>query len=228
MLRSLLFFPCAFLACIMPAEASTFSYVEWTSATASTVSGTLLGGVTATYSGEITLTQLNNAGPNYWLPTTTLTTNSGASIVSNAPSNSDIIALNGTPGFTNTVTFSTPLNNVIMDIFSLGQPGGGTSYTFNTPFSILQIGPSAAYNGGTDALKQSGNVLTGEEGDGIIEFSGPVTSISWTGTNPEFWNGFTFGALSAAAPTAAPEPATWSIAAIGLLLLGARSMKRRS
>jgi hypothetical protein len=104
------------------------------------------------------------------------------------------------------VTFSSPVNNLIMDIVSLGQPGIGTKYTFTSPFTILNIGPSNEFGGGTATLSESGNTLTGVEGDGIIEFAGPISSLSWTASNPEFWNGFTFGAESPATSTV-PEPA---------------------
>jgi hypothetical protein len=111
-----------------------------------------------------------------------------------------------------------------MDIMSLGQPGVGTTYLFNSSFTILQVGPSTAFGGGS--LTQSGNMLIGNEGDGIIRFPGPVTSISWTTTNGEFWNGFTFGAPVAAA-TPVPEPSTLLLAGTGLLSLLGRAMKHK-
>jgi hypothetical protein len=40
----------------------------------------------------------------------------------------------------------------------------------------------------------------GTEGDGLVQFNGTVSSISWTGANPEYWNGFNVGA------SAVPEP----------------------
>jgi hypothetical protein len=103
-----------------------------------------------------------------------------------------------------------------MDIVSLGAPSVSTAYTFNTPFTILQIGPSNEYGSGT--LTQSGDTLTGTEGDGIIEFAGPVSSLSWTATDPEFWNGFTFGAKNSVA-VATAEPSTLLMLGTGLAAL---------
>lgn len=202
------------------ANASTYTYVDWTSSTATTATGSLFGSITVSYSGEIAFTQ-TSSGTNFWSPTGTFTT----ATISNGPPNSDIVAIDGT-ATTHTVTFSSPVTDVIMDILSLGQPGLGTQYIFNQPFSIVQIGPSSAFGGGTTTLTQSGNTLTGHEGDGVLLFSGPISSITWTGANPEFWNGFTFGALSVAT-SGVPEPATSAFTVIGLLgFIAATSLNR--
>ena len=208
---------------VVPAvSGATFTYVNWTSSTgptagaAGTVSGTLFGTINVTYSGELRFAQTGTISSpwNGYLPVSTFT----SALVSNAPPNDQIIGIDGAAGFTDTVTFSSPVNNLIMDIVSLGQPGLGTAYTFNTPFTILNIGPSNQFGGGTTTLTETGNTLTGHEGDGIIEFAGPISSLSWTGTaTPEFWNGFTFGAQSPVTSTI-PEPATWGLSGIGIIL----------
>ncbi len=199
--------------------ADTISYVNWTSSTGpvsqtGTVSGTLFGSINVTYSGELQFAQTGNISSPWhgYLPAGTWE----SALVSNAPPNDQIIAIDGLVGFTDTVTFSSPVNNLIMDIVSLGQPGVGTSYTFDKPFTILNIGPSTEFGGGTATLTQSGNTLTGHEGDGILEFSGPISSLSWTGASPEFWNGFTFGAEG---PATVPEPALPLVISAGLIAI---------
>ncbi len=218
----------AFVLCCISAHADTVSYVNWTSSSISggtgTVSGTLLGGsVAVTYTGQVSFAQINGIGTNFWSPASTFT----SATVSNAPPDADMIAILGSPGVTNTVTFSAPVSGLIMDIMSLGQPGIGTAYTFDTPFTILQIGPSTSFGGGTTTLTASGNTLTGHEGDGIIQFAGPVTSISWTGAaTPEFWNGFTFGAPGQPTTVPVAEPSNMALLGTGLVGLGC-AMKRK-
>lgn len=59
------------------------------------------------------------------------------------------------------------------------------------PFTIRSNGPGAFGSG--PLVQMPGNVLVGSEGHGLIQFVGTFSSISWTGTNPEFWSGFTWG-----------------------------------
>ncbi len=206
-------------------------WTTWTSSTGAnpgTVNGTLTAGsstVSVTYTGEIDFTQLNNTGTNYYTPATTYSS-SGV----NGPTTSDMIAISGTPGFTDTVTFSSPVTNPLMALVSLGQSGVGTTYAFNTPFTILSQGPGNPYGGCNTCLSGSGtSTLVGHEGDGVIEFQGTFSSLTWTATNPEYWNGFTFGEAGGAASSGAPEPASvglFALALSGLALFAARKRVR--
>jgi hypothetical protein len=104
-----------------------------------------------------------------------------------------------------------PVVNPIMDIVSLGQPGAPTHYIFSLSdgqtMSVLNQGPSNAFGGCSTCLSLSGANLAGSEGDGVVQFTGTYTTLSWTGSNPEFWNGFTFG-VTGLATTETPEPGT--------------------
>ncbi len=204
-------------AVLSPVFGATISWTTWTAQpTGSSATGTLLVGATnvnVSYSGEIQFTQLNGSGSNYYQPATTFT---APPTVTNAPP-SDMIAIDGTATL-HTITFGAPVVNPIMEVVSLGQPGLGTQYAFSLSagqsMSILAQGPSNAYGGCATCLSLSGTTLTGNEGDGIIQFTGTFSSLSWTGANPEYWNGFTFGVTGLAPTSGAPEPATW-----GMLLL---------
>ncbi len=169
--------------------------------------------VSINYSGEIAFTQLNGTGNNYYQPLSTFT---APPTVTNAPP-SDLIAIDGT-ATTHTISFGTAVVNPILEVVSLGQPGLGTAYDFSLSsgqsMSILAQGPSNAYGGCSTCLSLSGSTLTGHEGDGIIQFAGTFNSLSWTGANPEYWNGFTFGVTGVSTGSGTPEPATW-----GTLLL---------
>jgi PEP-CTERM motif len=57
--------------------------------------------------------------------------------------------------------------------------------------------------------------MIGNESDGTIEFAGTLSSLSFTVTGSEFWNGFTIGTASAnTGPT--PEPSTLVMLGTGL------------
>jgi hypothetical protein len=176
----------------IPVTAATVSYVNWNSDNVAgrvgTVSGALPGGVTVTYSGEVTFVQLDNNGIYYYTGSSYVN-----SLVGNTPSTSGMIAIEGN-GTTNTIAFSTPVTDPIMLLVSLGSVVVHTSFTFNAPFTILSQGPG--WWGGPGTLSNpSGNTLQGIEGDGSIEFVGTYSSISFSTANPDYWSGFTVGVV---------------------------------
>lgn len=207
------------LLCAGLMAAAPVTWVDWTSGTtglAGSAAGVLhLGAtnVTVTYSGEIWNIQ-TNGGTNYWTePNSSLLPYTSAQ-VDNAPPASDIIEL----AYTNikTLTFSQPIYNLVFAVVSLNHNG----YSFDQDFNILSYG--CGYWGCGSLIKntsvagqyilESGSDL-GTEPHGLIEFDGPVTSLTWTSEVSENWNGFTVGAFDIAPPV--PEPGT-----IGLLILG--------
>jgi len=200
-------------------QASTiFYYTDWTSDTLSSggtngsAAGTITtpqGTVNVSYSGDVvSATQINDSGTDYYTSWQSVYTNA---IVSNSPTNVDVIALSEAYAYTDTLTFSTAATNPILDIVSLGAVGVPVSYLFSATPVILSQG-SASFGGCSTCLSVSGNTLTGAEGDGVVEFVGTYTSISWTTSGGEYWNGFTVGE---AASVGTPEPATWT----GLLII---------
>jgi MYXO-CTERM domain-containing protein len=217
------------------AQASPFTYIytNWLTATGSTgtangsVSGTLTIGaqtINVNYSGDVAFAQVGAGGTDYYIPASVYTN----SQVANVPTNNNIIALSESRAFTDTLTFSSPLVNPILDIVSLGQPGDVVSYNFNATPVILSQGAGGVFGGCSTCLSVTGNSLHGTEGDGVIEFAGTFSSISWTTTNGEFWNGLTLGVQGVGAP-GVPEPATWStiLLALGLAALVAWRRRKR-
>lgn len=198
------------LAVAAPGFMCAATWTNWSSASGNTVTGTL-GGVGVTYTGEVNFTQLNNTGTNYYSPSTTYV---------GGPSTSDMIAISGNSAV-HTFTFSSAVVNPVLAVVSLGGLVP-TSYTFSSPFTIVSQGAGSTFGGCSTCLTVSGNTLTGNEGDGIIQFNGTFTSLSFTAANGEYWNGFTIGTAGA---TVVPEPA--SIGLAGIVLAGGALLLRR-
>ena len=220
---------------VTAAGAQPVAWTNWTSFTAGTpgtATGTMNtagGPVTVSYTGEVLSgSQLSSGGTTYFDPNSaghnfSSTTYSNGTTVPNGPgTNPGFIQMQGGGNrILNTLTFSTPVNNLFFAIISLGQTGDGVTYAFNNAFTIAtQGGGWWGTCGSPPCLTQSGNNLTGIEGDGTLIFNGPITSISWPANPSEYWHGFSVGAQSTV-----PEPS--SMALLGTGLVGLVPMVRR-
>jgi hypothetical protein len=186
-----------------PARASTIDWTIWSSNT----TGTTTGGLGVTYAGE--LSGFNNIPS--WMPVSTF---SGGNVGNPPPQSGGIIQLVGGGSTVDTITFDNAVTNPVMAIWSLGQSGNTATFNFGQPFAIQSGGPSAEYNG--QAITSSGDIVSGTEGNGTIQFLGTFTSISWTNPTSENWYGFTVGAVHTPLPAALPLFAT-GLGAMGLL-----------
>ena len=199
------------------ASATSIDWTTWSSNSAGTIGGL---GITITFSGEMSGL---SAGYPSWMPTSTF---SGGTVGNAPPSSGGMIRLTGGTTTVDMVTFSKPVVNPVMAIWSLGQGGLTASFNFTAsePFTIESGGPSAEY-GGSTIFVCSGNPLAvcGTEGNGTIQFQGTFSTISWT--NPVFENyyGFTIGAPSST--SVVPEPASVLLVASGLA--GVLRLRRR-
>jgi hypothetical protein len=130
--------------------------------------------------------------------------------VSNLPSNSDLLLTSDNIGGLNTLTFSQPVERLVMNIVTMGTWNGTipATWAFDHAFTVL------SQDLGTFANKQlfevNGNTLTGIESSGTLLFEGPINSLSWdiTQTEGTFW---TVGTLM----TTVPEPSTYALLAVG-------------
>jgi hypothetical protein len=214
------------------ASAAITYWTYWTSFTAGNPGGDAHGtlgpdGIGVTYTGDVrnVSTQVNTQGnpsiyTNYWDgPAYTSAT------VSNGPPAADVITLSGTNSATvNTVTFGKEITDPVLAIVSLGglASAGGriAEYQFDRPFVILSSG--AGHFGEGPFVQLSDSLLEGGEGNGVIQFSGRVSSFSWTVPNGETrssWQGFTIGAP-------VPEPKTYALMGIGIVALAVLRMRR--
>ena len=223
-----------------PSYAATISWTDWSNpvlavgSTAGSADGTLDGGITVKFTGDVFTTTQVGAGTDtdYWSGFPLAYT---SSVVGNAPPPSDVIALigGGDRVLTQSLTLSGPsgwsVENPVMAILSLGQSlaSNGVNvpvdYDFgSTSFTILSQGVGSF--GASDssltgnATATTGTILKGLEGHGVIQFSGTFDSsnstLTWTVPNPENWHGFTLGKV------AVPEPASLILLGAGLAAIG--------
>lgn len=219
---------------VQAASAATVYWTDWTSATVGTVTGSATGTIntsggpiTVTYSGEVASQTVTNGTYPSWTPASTY---ADGVTIDNAPNFGDIIAQNGGPNTgVNRIVFSQAITNPVMSIWSLGNGGVNTNYTFpvGTNFSILVGGPSAEYGGSSLVYNGAANSITGTEGNGSLQFLGTFSEITFTNTVFEGWYGFTLGVQGIAPPQTGgvPEPLTLSLFGAGLA--GAVAMRRR-
>jgi len=197
-----------------PAHADNYSWTTWNSVNAATLgsaTGTIAGGPTVTYSGATS--GLLTDSPS-WTPTGTF---SGGS-VSNGPVAGDnaIQMEGGNDWLTETITFSSPVVDPALAIWSLGAAGKTASFDFTAsePFSVVAGGPSTEYGG--SSIYQFGNNVYGAEGNGVLVFDGTFSSLSFSTPTYEYYFALTVGedATLTTAPT--PEPETLSLLGLGL------------
>lgn len=212
---------------MLPATAQAqLSWVDWTPPTTGQPANTLYG----TMNLGSTVVSVTYVGPaafyytggeyNYWRQGgTSAGTPWPAYDAVNAPVASDMIALN--EAGKNTLTFSQSISGLYMAFVSIGQPNYPVSYTFNTPFTIVDQGQGYWGNGPLSS-SAGGTVLTGYEGHGVIQFTSPVTTLEFSTDPSEYWHGF-----NAAAVTVTPEPASMALFATGLVGVAALGRRRR-
>jgi hypothetical protein len=203
------------IATAVPAHADNIAWTVWSSATPGdpgTATGAIPTGISVSYSGDVDSIQANYPS---WTPNSSYV---GGAVGNAPPQSGGIVQMTGFYDQNiETITFSSPIVDPVMAIWSLGQNGVAASYDFNSsePFSIVAGGPSAEY-GGSSIYQVGGQPYNvyGEEGNGTIQFAGAYSSISFTTPLYENWYGFTVG--EDVTQTATPEPETLSLLGLGL------------
>jgi hypothetical protein len=93
-------------------------------------------------------------------------------------------------GITQTFTFSTPVRDPLVAVWSVGFAALGAPMVleFDSEPSLLSTGISAYFVSGM--LEVSGRRLTGIEGNGVLQFKGTFTALSFTIPEPEPLTGY--------------------------------------
>jgi hypothetical protein len=145
-----------------------------------------------------------------WTPTSTW---ADGTILSNGLTPfHNVMQIFGGTATVNTLSFSIPVIDPVLAIWSLGSVvQGSASFVFTglNPQNIVG-GPSSEFGG--SPLSLSGVTVSGLEGNGSIQFLGTYSSISWT--NPQFENyyGFNVGVIDVV-----PEPSSLLLALVSLV-----------
>jgi hypothetical protein len=205
------------------AQAATITWTQWTSGTSGNP-GSATG--TLALSPDIAVSFSGKTGgivSNYpsWGPAATF---ADGTVVANAPPKAGgIVYLTGGDSTVQTLSFSAPVVNPIMSIWSLGNSSQPASFNFIDATPVFVSGGRSNEYGGS-AISVSGNVVSGREGNGTVEFIGTFNSLKWTNPSAEGWYGFTVGVTAAAVPE--PESLPLLMLGLGAVALGLRRARR--
>lgn len=219
------------LAAGAAASATPVYWTDWTGKDTDPGQGFQGQGIITTPTSTVTVTYTNpqgigfyqsEGGTDFWDPRTAASPYTGSQ-VDNAPTGTDIIALQYAGN--QTLSFSQSIANPVFAMVSLN----GNGYAFlNQDFDILSDG--CGHWGCGSFVKQvidlgGGNteyrlIGSGREPHGAIRFTGAFDSLTWRSMSTEFWNGFTVGVQGTAIevlppPVGVPLPAPWLLLAIG-------------
>jgi hypothetical protein len=205
---------------LLAAGAARANVISWNTWTSDSTGSLVVGSTPVTVS--LATSNYHADIPNYpsWTPASSW---ADGTIVNNAPVPANgIIQLTGGTTDVNTLSFSTPITDPVVAIWSLGGGSTSASFVFDETPHFVAGGPNAEYGG--SAITVSGNVVSGIEGNGTVQFLGTFSSITWTNPQYEDWYGFNVGVAGLAT---VPEPSSLVLMLASAACLGLTRAVRR-
>lgn len=211
----------AAIACVAaPAQAVPVTWTDWSTIGSSSGTGTMGSvGVSLSAVGPLNGVSQTGCGTNYWTEPNASDKPYTGGTVSNGPTACEQVGISSP--VTVTLTFSQAVNTLYLALLSVGQPGVTITYDFNQSFVVDSEGQGYWGNDTTNGIVGAGDTLTMREFHGVLRFSGPVTSISFSTSPTEYWQAFTVGYSD----SVIPEPAGLALVA-SALLAGALASRR--
>jgi hypothetical protein len=204
--------------------------------------------VSVTYTGEVDSRSF--LGNFKWLYASTF---KGGTVGDAPTSDTEVLFSGVSSSDIDKITFSKPVNDPVLAIAELGAGPGRNGVSGNGPdtqtlnfignpsFAIEAGGPIENAQGKPDgkSITRKGESVYGIDADsnGLIQFFGTFTSISWTETGFKYYTIMTVGdegvasadSLSADPPApAVPESSTWALMLLGLAALGLAGYRRKA
>jgi hypothetical protein len=208
------------VASLMVPLSASAGLVNWTSWSNSSTGTSSQNGnnITVTYTGE---TFGVSYDPAIFDDVPTSFTNAE---VSNTPgSNGTLLMQGGGSQILNKFTFSSAVIDPYINLFSVGQWSVPVEFNFTNATPEILAQGAGHWGGGT--LTQSGNTITGNEGNGLLKFTGTFTEISFYTPLYEYYYG---GTVGLADKVNVPEPTTLSLMLIAAAAFFARRRRIRS
>jgi hypothetical protein len=204
----------SFAASLLISLSASAGVVNWTNWSNSSTGTTSQNGnsITVTYTGE---TYGVDYDPAIFNDVPLSFTNAE---VSNTPGNNGTLLMHGgNAQVLNTFHFSSAVINPYINLFSVGQSYVPVEFNFTNATPEILAQGAGHWGGGS--LTQSGNLITGLEGNGLLKFTGTFTEISFYTPLYEYYYGATVGLADT---VSVPEPTT-----LGLMLMGALAVFAR-
>jgi hypothetical protein len=201
------------------AHADTIAWANWSSAISGTPGSATgsIGGISVTYSGQTSgLTSVPS-----WTPASSFT----GGLVGNGPPNASSIQIEGGSTITETITFSSMIVDPVFAIWSLGAANAPAIFDFESKsgesFTLVGGGPSTEFGGSSITVDGTNpQIIHGSEGNGVLQFDGSFSKITFTTPDFEDYYAFTVGYdVTQTNPPPVPEPATLSLFGLGLVAL---------
>jgi hypothetical protein len=163
-----------------PDAASWVYWADWEDVDAAALTGTLSppsGAIQVVYSGPLAGSQ-TTTGADDFLPVSTFTSGT----VADPPPGPGMLEVSG--GAAATLTFSQPVTDPVIAIYSLGvgYANQAASLLVDASVTVLSSGANIGGTGfwGDETLTLADGGVSGIEGNGVIELEGTFSTIEWT------------------------------------------------